>query len=112
MVLVAAIALGSSTYAWFAVNSKVTATGMNFTATVQDNLFIATDTLDSTVKKSDADFNTALVQNVSGLLQPVSTVDGVNYYYSSAANVKGNGDTKTDEWISYDPSDTGAFKTN
>ena len=85
---------------------------MNFTATVQDNLFIATDTLDSTVKKSDADFNTALVQNVSGLLQPVSTVDGVNYYYSSAANVKGNGDTKTDEWISYDPSDTGAFKTN
>ena len=112
MVLVAAIALGSSTYAWFAVNSKVTATGMNFTATVQDNLFIATDTLASTAKKADSDFTTALVQNVSGLLQPVSTVDGKNYFYSSTANVKGDGDTKTDEWIAYNAADTSAFNTN
>ena len=32
MVLVASIALGSSTYAWFASNTKVDATGMQVTA--------------------------------------------------------------------------------
>ena len=112
MVLVAAVALGSSTYAWFAVNSRVTATGMNFTTQVSDNLFVATDTLDSTAKKADSDFSTALVQSVTGLLEPVSTVDGENYFYSSTANVKGDGDTKTDEWIAYDVANTTAFNKN
>lgn len=112
MVLVAAVALGSSTYAWFAVNSRVTATGMNFTTQVSDNLFVAADTLDSTAKKGDENFFTALVQDVNGLLEPVSTVDGVNYFYSSTANVKGDGDTKTDEWIAYNAADTSAFNTN
>ena len=115
MVLVASIALGSSTYAWFAINSKVTATGMNFTTQVSDNLFIATDTLTSTAKKADSDFTTALVQDVSGLLQPVSTVNGKNYFYSSTANVKGDGDTKTNEWIEYDLSaddKKGSFANN
>lgn len=35
MVLVAAVALGSSTYAWFASNNKVTADGMNITAVTE-----------------------------------------------------------------------------
>lgn len=35
MVLVASIALGSSTYAWFASNNKVTAEGMNITAVTE-----------------------------------------------------------------------------
>lgn len=35
MVLVAAMALGSSTYAWFASNNKVTADGMNITAVTE-----------------------------------------------------------------------------
>ena len=43
MVLVAAIALGSSTYAWFASNNKVTAEGMKITATTEGaNLEIST----------------------------------------------------------------------
>lgn len=43
MVLVAAIALGSSTYAWFASNNKVTAKGMKITATTEGaNLEIST----------------------------------------------------------------------
>lgn len=112
MVLVAAVALSSATYAWFAVNSKVTATGMNFTTQVSDNLFIAGDTLTSTAKLSDDKFGTALVQNVTGLLEPVSTVDGSNYFYSSTANVKGDGDTKTENWIAYNAGDTSDFNTN
>ena len=35
MVLVAAVSLGSSTYAWFASNNKVTAEGMNITAVTE-----------------------------------------------------------------------------
>lgn len=43
MVLVAAIALGSSTYAWFASNNKVEAKGMKITATTEGaNLEIST----------------------------------------------------------------------
>lgn len=112
MVLVAAISLGTSTYAWFAVNSKVTATGMNFTATVRNNLFITGDTLGSTAKKDDSNFTTALVQNVSGLLQPVSTVNGKDFFYAATDNVKVNGDTQNESWIAYDAANTADFNTN
>lgn len=43
MVLVASIALGSSTYAWFASNNKVTATNMQVTATTSESLVITND---------------------------------------------------------------------
>jgi len=43
MVLVAAIALGSSTFAWFAQNNKVTATGMQATATTSSSLVISNE---------------------------------------------------------------------
>lgn len=41
MVCVAAVALGSSTYAWFAANNKVTATGMQVQATAEGGIEIA-----------------------------------------------------------------------
>ena len=41
MVLVAAIALGSSTYAWFAANTSVTATGANVTAETPTTILIS-----------------------------------------------------------------------
>lgn len=40
MVLVAAIALGSSTYAWFASNNKVTADGLKINAQAEGNLLL------------------------------------------------------------------------
>lgn len=40
MVLVAAVALGSSTYAWFASNNKVTATGMTVNAQAEGSLLV------------------------------------------------------------------------
>lgn len=43
MVLVAAIALGSSTYAWFANNNKVTADGITITAQSEGKLLIIDD---------------------------------------------------------------------
>lgn len=44
MVLVAAIALGSSTYAWFASNNKVTATGMSVSAQTEGSLLVINNT--------------------------------------------------------------------
>lgn len=41
MVCVAAVALGSSTYAWFAANNKVQATGMEVTAVAEGGIEIA-----------------------------------------------------------------------
>ena len=110
MTLVATVALGSSTYAWFAINSKVTATGMNFTTKVSDNLFITTSeqSLNQTTIANDALFGTALVATKSAVLEPVSTTDGNTYYYSSVTNVLGSGDTKSDEWIKYDHNDSTA----
>lgn len=43
MVVVAAVALSSSTYAWFASNTKVTANGMSVKATSSQSLVIDTD---------------------------------------------------------------------
>ena len=40
MVLVAAVALGSSTYAWFVNNTKVTAEKVDVTAKAANNLLI------------------------------------------------------------------------
>ena len=44
MVLVAAIALGSSTYAWFASNNKVTANGMSVSAQTEGSLLVINST--------------------------------------------------------------------
>jgi hypothetical protein len=41
MLLVAAVALSGSTYAWFAMNNQVTVTGMEVRTTTGDNLLIA-----------------------------------------------------------------------
>ena len=60
MVLVAAIAMGSSTYAWFAMNTEVKAQNMRVTATAEGSLVITKDALptattDSNFVKVDAD---------------------------------------------------------
>lgn len=109
MTLVATVALGSSTYAWFAVNTKVTATGMNVRTTVTNNLFIASTTTASTTALAESDFKTSDVDNVAGYLQPVSTIDGVNYWYTPKNNVKGNGSVSAAIYNAYEQS---AFNAN
>ena len=64
MVLLSASLMGTSTFAWFSLNSKVTVTGMEVKTQVSENLFIVGDTLASTAKKADSTFGTSLVQSV------------------------------------------------
>ncbi len=112
MLLVAAVALSGSTYAWFAMNNQVTVTGMEVRTTTGDNLLIAPGETANTSKPAETEFKTSLVQLVDGLLEPVSTVNGVNYFYTSTKNVAGNGDAASDVYVAYDPGDTAAFNDN
>ena len=115
ILLIAAAMVGTSTYAWFSMNNKVNVTGMTVTATVDQNLLIAGDTLDSTARKDDASFGNTLVQPISGTLKPVSSTDGKTFYYTHKQNVKGNGDAMNDVYTAYDRdtlSNATAFNNN
>ncbi len=115
MVLVAAIAMGSSTYAWFAMNNKVTVTGMEVKTSVGDNLLIAnTKTTDTAVIAEDQ-FKTADVDTLNALLEPVSTTDGKTFHYNKTSNVLGNGQASNATYEAYTEStalsNTAANKT-
>lgn len=75
MVLVAAVALGSSTYAWFAANTQVTAEGMSVQAQAENGIVIANS--NGTDWKSTASAVTA-----SATLFPTSTKDASTWYHN------------------------------
>jgi hypothetical protein len=106
MLAVSASMLGTSTYAWFTMNKEVTVTGMQMKTTVGSNLLISETASDSAFAKS-------LTQSRSALLEPSSTVDGIQYFYTT--NAGSNGDALSDNYTAYSEgtaqSDTAAAKT-
>lgn len=101
LLVVSAILMGTSTFAWFSLNSKVNVTGMTVTTKIGDSLQIAGDTLGSTAKKAESNFSNGLYQPVYGLLEPVSTTNGTNFWYTSTTNVKADGNAIADEYVAY-----------
>ena len=87
MVLVAALALGSSTYAWFVNNTRVTAGTFSATATTSNALEISND---GTTWLTSIDLSSDSV----GSWAPVSTTDLVLFAkdktWNTSANNKGN----------------------
>lgn len=77
MVLVAAIAMGSSTYAWFAMNTQVTAGGMTVTAKSEGGIVI-----------TNADHNnwnaSANAKYASATLVPTSTSNATAWYHNKS----------------------------
>jgi hypothetical protein len=104
MLAVSASMLATSTYAWFTMNREVTVTGMTMYTKVSENLLIADDTIGSTAAKGDSAFNNSLVQLVDGLIEPVSTVNGKDFFYTAGNNVQGNGAVLNKAWSAYDVS--------
>lgn len=103
MLALSASMLATSTYAWFTMNREVTITGMSLKTTVESNLLIAGDTLASTAKLADSNFSTAtLSQSVAKILEPVSTADGKNFWYT--VDAKADGDAATEAYTAYDAS--------
>lgn len=100
MVLVAAVALGSSTYAWFANNSKVTAEGLKATAQTGSSALLIAENKDSI---TDNDFKTSVQLSTNAKkLAPVSTVDGKIFFWNKGTNVAGDGDAINDTYEVYD----------
>lgn len=72
MVLVATIAMGSSTYAWFVNNTEVTAQGMSVNAAADDSLLIR--------GTEDGEYTSVGTNALSILtLHPSTSIDGVNF---------------------------------
>lgn len=98
------IALGTAasitgTVAWFSMNTKVTVTGMTVHTEVSSNLQIAEDTLANGTRVADSNFTSKIDTSLTALLEPVSTVNGKNFFYT--VNGKANGDAAADDYVAY-----------
>lgn len=91
MLLVSAVLLGTSTFAWFSMNTAVTAKGMSVTAQAESGIVIS--------NSSKATWNAEAATTTSAMnLYPTSTVDGATWYHNSSNNADvatGNGYTGT-----------------
>lgn len=85
MLLVAIIALGTATFAWFTSSTEAYADGVYVRTTKVSNLVLNS--------KLDANWRTHVEYNVGGVnggktelkkLSPVSTVNGIDWYYAEA----------------------------
>lgn len=102
MVLVAAVALGSATFAWFVSNNAVTATGVDVTTTSSvPNLYI-------TSVGQTSDTMTAASKNPTKIY-PISTPDAENFF-ETLHWTSGNGHAVADKYQTALTHETG--KTN
>lgn len=107
MVLVAALALGSSTYAWFANNDMVTADGLKATAQSGASALLIANNESGITDKS---FKTSVqLETAAKKLAPVSTIDGQNFYWTDGDNVNGIGDAIADEYTLYNDDTMSTF---
>lgn len=91
MLLVAAILMSTASFAWFSMNNKVTVTGMEIKTKVSSNLLIADGVnLANTTKAGEDAFTSTLTQTVKGILEPVSTVNGTSFFYTTDAKADGS----------------------
>lgn len=94
MLLVSAVLVSTTTYAWFSMNNRVTVTGMTVRTKVSSNLLISEDT-------TEANFTTTISQSRSALLEPASTTDGKAFRYTTNANADGS-ITSGATYVAYD----------
>lgn len=91
LLIVSAVLMTTATFAWFSMNTRVTATGMQMGTEAGDNVLIANNT-SKTKETALGNFKNALVLPVAKAnLRPVSSVDGANFYFVDAFQVAGNG---------------------
>ena len=88
LLLVSAVLLATSSFAWFSMNKEVTVTGMTVTTKVDSNLFVTASTA-GTSKSADSAFGSYADQVVVGKLQPSSSIDAVTFYHTSNADAIG-----------------------
>ena len=75
MLLVSAITLGTSTYAWFTMSRSVTATGIQLTAVAPNNLLISNALAGTYAETTAIDLSA-----ITGKLIPASSADGLAFF--------------------------------
>ncbi len=120
LLLISAVLMTTATFAWFSMNTRATATGMQMETEAGDNVLIANDK--TMTKVTDlTKFQTALVATSDvANLRPVSSVNGANFYYVKGFQVSGSGSavspdalgTGYEPYAAYDPTNLEAFKAN
>lgn len=107
VLLLSTAASVSGTVAWFSMNNSVKVDGMTVRTKVSSNLLIAET-------NQEANYSDSITQSRAGVLEPTSTIDGKNFFYTT--NAKGDGDAKTENYTAYNEntalSNAGAGKTN
>lgn len=96
MLIVSAAMLASSTYAWFTMNKEVSVTGMMMRTQVGSNLLI------SETNEDAASYKNNLNQARACTLEPSSTIDGINYFWTSTSNVDAAGNAIAEVYTAYD----------
>lgn len=79
MLVITAALVGTSTYAWFSMNTNVTATGMTVTAKAEGGIVIAN-------AAGDDWSNSASASTASATLYPTSTKDVTTWYHNKSTN--------------------------
>lgn len=93
MLLISAMLVGTSTYAWFSMNKTVTVTGMTVKAKGSDNVTISAD---------DSVYTFGLNQSRAGELKPVSSVDGISFFWNATNNVDSStGNAVSNDYTAY-----------
>lgn len=84
--MVSAVMLATSTYAWFTMSKEVQVNGLAMKTTVSGNLLIASDNVEANYSSS------RLIQGRKALLEPVSTVSGNtgSFFYTLDAAADGH----------------------
>lgn len=90
MLLVTAVLMGTSTYAWFSMNKEVKAEGMKVSASTSANLIISESKItqfDGTKNEYTINFNK---DNTYKVLTPVSSADGKKFFTADKTADKPN----------------------
>ena len=95
MLAVSASMLATSTYAWFTMNKEVSVTGMMMRTSVGNNLLISETNADA------ASYKNNLNQARACTLEPSSTINGINYYWTSTSNVDAAGNAIAETYTAY-----------
>lgn len=87
MLLVSVVMLGSSTFAWFSMNNKVTASGLDVTAKSNTQFLVIANTLTEgkvadTTTVATADLSSTKVGADDNKVLPVSLFDSTNVWYN------------------------------
>ena len=98
VLLLSTAASVSGTVAWFSMNTQIKVTGMTVTTKVSSSLQIAEENKESEFNNAD------LLQTLSGKLEPASTINGHNYFYTTDA--RSDGDARTDTYETYSEATT------